>query len=338
MSVPATIRPALIRLALALAALLPAAGPLHAQQQQQPEQQGWPARPVHITVANTPGSAPDVLARYLGIRLAQRWKQPVVVDDRPGAGGIVAAEALAKSPPDGYSLLVGADGPITILPNLQPGLPYDALRDLVPVVALGKVDFVLVANPKTGFRTLGDFVQAARAHPGKYNYASAGNGSPQHLGMEMLKQRAGIYLTHIPYRGGPLGMQDVIGGQVDLMFIALGPALPKIRSGKLVALAVSSDEAQPLLPDVPTVARSYPGFHAGTWFGLFAPARTPQAIVDAIAADGARLVQEPQVRADLAAQGIEATGLAPQQFARQVAAESARYGQIVKAVGIRTED
>lgn len=322
---------ALIRLALVFASLSSTAWSAHAQQ-------AWPARAVHITVANTPGSAPDVLARYLGTRLSDGWKQPVVIDDKPGAGGIVAADALAKSTPDGYSLLVGADGPITILPNLQAGLPYDALRDLVPVVALGKVDFVLVTNPKTGFHSLDDFIRAAKAHPGKYNYASAGNGSPQHLGMEMLKQRAGIYVTHIPYRGGPLGMQDVIGGQVDLMFIALGPALPQIRSGRLVALAVSGEQPQPLLPDVPTVARTYPGFRAGTWFGLFAPAHTPQSVIDVIAADSARIVQEPRARADLAAQGIEATGLAPEPFARQVAAESARYAQIVKTVGIRADD
>ena len=214
---------AFIRLALALAVLIAPAWSAQAQT--------WPARAVHITVANTPGSSPDVLARYLGSRLSDVWKQPVVVDNRAGAGGIVAADALAKAPADGYALLVGADGPITILPNLRAGLPYDALHDLVPVVSLGKIDFVLVANPKTGFRTLNDFVQAAKAHPGKYNYASAGNGSPQQLSMEMLKQRAGVYVTHIPYRGGPLGMQDVIGGQVDLMFIAIGPALPHIRSG-----------------------------------------------------------------------------------------------------------
>lgn len=316
----------LLRLALALAV---GASGIAAQAQ------AWPARPVHITVANTAGSSPDVLARYLGTRLGETWKQPVVIDNRVGAGGIVAADAIAKSSPDGYALLVGADGPITILPNLQAGLPYDALRDLVPVVSLGKIDFVLVAHPKTGFKTLKDLVQAAKAQPGKYNYASAGNGSPQQLGMELLKQRAGIYVTHIPYRGGPLGMQDVIAGQVDVMFIALGPALPHIRSGRLVALAVSGDERQPLLPEVPMVADTYPGFRSGTWFGLFAPARTPQAVIDTISADAGRIVREPKVRSDLAAQGIQATGLAQQPFARQVAVEYERYARIVNEVGIK---
>lgn len=220
---------------------------------------------------------------------------------------------------------------------MLPNLPYDARTDLVPVVSLGAIDFVLVANPRTGFRTLRDFTSAAKARPGHYNDASAGNGSPQQLGMEMLKQRAGIHVTHIPYRGGPLGMRDVIAGQVDLMFIAIGPALPHIRSGRLVALAVSGEEPQALLPEVPTVAASYPGFRAGTWFGLFAPARTPQSVVDAIAQDAVRIVRDPAARADLAAQGVQVTGLAAQPFAREVGAEYARYAQIVKTVGIRAD-
>ena len=311
-------------------------GVLHAASAQTPGS-NWPARPIHITVANTPGSSPDVLARYLGPRLSEVWKQPVVVDNRAGAGGIVAAEALAKAPPDGYSLLVGADGPVTILPNLLSSLPYDARVDLVPVVSLGKIDFVLVANPRTGFGTLRDFVSAAKLKPGQYNYASAGNGSPQQFGMELLKQRAGIHVTHIPYRGGPLGMQDVIAGQVDVMFIAVGPALQHIRAGKLVALGTSGEKRHALLPEVPTVAETYAGYRSGTWFGLFAPARTPQPVLDAIAADAGRIVQTPAARADLALQGIEATGFPQRQFQQLVSAEYERYSQIVKATGIKAE-
>ena len=295
----------------------------------------WPTRAVHITVANTPGSSPDVLARYLAPRLGEAWRQPVVVDNRAGAAGILAADALAKSPPDGYALLVGADGPITILPNLQANLSYDARRDLVPVVSLGEIDFVLVAHPKTGFRTLDDFIKAARARPGRYNYASAGNGSPQQFGMEQLKQKAGIYVTHIPYRGGPQGLADVVAGQVDVMFIAIGPALPQIRSGRLVALAATGARRHALLPEVPVVAETYEGFRAGTWFGLFAPAGTPQPVVDAIASEAARLVQTPAARADLAAQGIAATGYPQRQFAQLVAAEYEKVAQLVKSAGIK---
>lgn len=297
----------------------------------------FPSKTVRLTVHNSPGSAPDVLARYLSQRLAEQWKQPVVVDNRGAAGGIVAADALAKAPPDGHSLLVGGDGPITILPNLQHKLPYDAQRDLVPVVSLGHVDFVLVANARTGFRSLNDFVRAAKAAPGRYSYASAGNGSALQFSMELLKQQAGFFATHIPYRGGPLGLQDVVAGQVEVMFVALGPALPHIRSGRVVALATTGEQRNALLPDVPTVGETYRGYRSGTWFGLFAPANTPQPVLDAIAADAARIVQTPAARAELAAQGIDATGTSQQQFQRQVAAEYGRYAQLVKTAGIKAE-
>jgi tripartite-type tricarboxylate transporter receptor subunit TctC len=297
----------------------------------------FPTKTVRLTVHNSPGSAPDVLARYLSQRLAEQWKQPVVVDNRGAAGGIVAADALAKSQPDGHSLLVGGDGPITILPNLQHNLPYNAQRDLVPVVSLGHVDFVLVANAKTGFRSLADFVRAAKAEPGRYSYASAGNGSALQFSMELLKQQAGFFATHIPYRGGPLGLQDVVAGQVEVMFVALGPALPHIRSGRVVALATTGEKRNTLLPEVPTVGETYHGYRSGTWFGLFAPANTPQPVLDTIAADAARIVQTPAARAELSAQGIDATGAPQQQFQRQVAAEYGRYAQLVKTAGIKAE-
>lgn len=299
--------------------------------------QSYPDRPVHLIVHNTPGSAPDVLARFVGHRLTETWGQSVVVENRTGAAGVLAADALAKAPPDGYKLLVGGDGPITILPNLQKNLPYDARRDLLPVVPLGQIDFVLVAHPKSGLHSVGDFVRAAKAQPGRLNYASAGNGSALQFAMELLKQRAGVFATHIPYRGGPLGLQDVIAGQVDLMFIAIGPALPHIRSGRLVALATSGEQRNALLPDVPTVAETYPGFRAGTWFGLFAPAGTPQTVLDPLAAEVNRILRSPGARQELAAQGIEAASLSQQAFARQVSTEYTRYAQIVKTAGIKAD-
>lgn len=299
--------------------------------------QSYPERPVHLIVHNTPGSAPDVLARFVGHRLAETWGQRVVVDNRTGAAGVLAADALAKAPPDGYNLLVGGDGPVTILPNLQKNLPYDARRDLLPVVPLGQIDFVLVAHPKAGLRSVDDFVRTAKAQPGRLNYASAGNGSALQFAMELLKQRTGVFATHIPYRGGPLGLQDVIAGQVDLMFIAIGPALPHIRSGRLVALATSGEQRNALLPDVPTVAETYPGFRAGTWFGLFAPAGTPQTVLDPLAAEVNRILRSPAARQELAALGIEAASLSQQAFARQVSTEYTRYAQIVKAAGIKAD-
>ena len=299
--------------------------------------QSYPAKPVHLLVSNTAGSTPDVLARYFSTRLADAWKQPVVVENRAGAGGIVAADVVSKAAPDGYTLLVGADGPITILPALRKGLPYDVERDLVPVASLGETDFLLVANPKTGFKTLQDFVTAARAQPGRYNYASAGNGTALQFSMEQLKQKAGIHVTHIPYRGGPLGMADVIAGQVDVMFIAVTPALPHVRDGHLVALASGGAARHALLPAVPTVAETYKGFHAGTWFGLFAPVNTPQAVVDALAAEADRVLANPTARAELAAQGVQTTGYAQTRFRNQVQAESRRYALLAQQVGIKDE-
>ncbi len=297
----------------------------------------FPHTAVRVLVPNTPGSAADVIARYVGERLAASWKQPVTVESKPGAGGILAADTVAKAAPDGHTLLLGADGPITILPNLQNALPYSPARDLVPVASLGDTDFVLVAHPKLGFATLQDFIAAAKRQPGKLNYASAGNGSPQQFGMELLKQSAGVYVTHIPYRGGPLGLADVVAGQVDVMFIAIGPALPHIKAGRLVALATGGEARHPLLPNVPTVADTYKGFRAGTWFGLFAPAGTPAVVVDTIAAEVHRVLATPQAQADLAAQGIRATGYAAPQFGGLVRQESQKYAALVRSVGLKAE-
>jgi tripartite-type tricarboxylate transporter receptor subunit TctC len=303
----------------------------------------FPAAPVRVLVPNTPGSSADLMARYVAARLADTWRQPVNVENRAGAGGIFAADAVAKAAPDGHTLLLGADGPITILPSLAGGsgvaggLPYNPQRDLVPVASLGQTDFVLVANPKLGLHTLQDFIAAARRSPGRLNYASAGIGSPQQFSMEMLKQTAGVYVTHIPYRGGPLGMSDVVAGQVDVMFIAVGPALPHIQSGRLVALATGGEVRHPLLPGVPTVAETYKGFRAGTWFGLFAPTGTPAAAVDAIGTEVHRILSAPSAHSDLAAQGIRATGYPAAQFGSLVRVESEKFAALVKSVGLKAE-
>lgn len=297
----------------------------------------YPTKPIRVVVHNTPGSALDIVARRVGARLADQWGQPVVVDNRAGAGGVIAADAVAKAAPDGYTLLAGADGPITILPTLAASLPYDPRRDLVPVVSLGETDFLLVAHPKTGFKTVADFVRAAKTRPGQYNYASAGNGSPQHFAAELLKQQAGIYVTHIPYRGGPVGLADVVAGQVDVMFIAVGPALAHVQAGRLVALASGGEARHPLLPTVPTLSETYPGLRAGTWFGLFAPAATPPAVLEALGAEVAKALAEPRVRSDLAAQGIRATGYPQGRFTAFVSQESGKYATLVKSAGIRAE-
>lgn len=322
--------PSLLRRAIGLGlALFPVAAAL--------AQATPPAGTIRVLVPNTPGSAADITARVVGTRLADDLRQTVVVENRPGAGGIVAADAVAKAAPDGHTLLLGADGPITILPNLQPGLPYKPQSDLVPVASLGETDFVLVAHPRHGFKTLQDFLAAARRQPGRLNYASAGNGSPQQFAMEVLKQQAGIFVTHIPYRGGPLGLADVVAGQVDLMFIAVGPALPHIQSGRLAALAVGGEKPHPLLPGVPTVDSTYTGFRAGTWFGLFAPAGTPPAVVDGLASAVQHIVATPAVQAELARQGVRATGYPSAHFGGLLRHESQKFAALVKATGLKAE-
>ncbi|MDR3003866.1 MAG: tripartite tricarboxylate transporter substrate binding protein [Acidovorax sp.] len=307
------------------------------QGQAMAQQPDFPVRPVKLIVANGAGSAPDLLARQVGQLVSKEWKQPVVVDNRGAAGGVSAVDAVAKAQPDGYTLLVAGDSAITIMPNVQRHLPYDIKQDLVPVTQLGQSDFVLVANPKRGFHNLQDFVGYAKAHPGSINYASSGTGGAQHLAMELFKQKAGFFATHIPYRGGPQGLQDVLGGQVDVMLVAVAPALAQIQAGKLTALAVSGRKRHPLLPQVPTVAESYKGFEAGAWFGLFAPKGTPAALAQAIARDADRALQNPELRRSLLQQGITPVGEGQQRFARQIQSDDVRMAQLVQAIGLSVE-
>ncbi|MEX8192525.1 Bug family tripartite tricarboxylate transporter substrate binding protein [Comamonas guangdongensis] len=315
-------------------ALLAASGVSGAAMAQQPE---FPARSVKLVVANGPGSAPDLLARQVGNLVSREWKQAVVVENKGAAGGVSAVDAVVKSPADGYTLLVGGDSAITIMPNVQRNLPYDVKNDLVPVTKLGQSDFVLVANPRKGFRNLQEFVSFAKSHPGQINYASSGTGGAQHLAMEQLKQRAGFFATHIPYRGGPQGLQDVLAGQVDVMLIAVAPALPQIQSGKLTALAVSGVRRHPLLPQVPTVAESYKGYEAGAWFGLFAPKGTPAAVVQSLARDADRALKDPELRQALLQQGITPVGEGQQVFAKQIRSDDVRVAQLVRSIGLSIE-
>ncbi|MDI3382123.1 Bug family tripartite tricarboxylate transporter substrate binding protein [Xenophilus aerolatus] len=299
--------------------------------------QSFPTRPVRLVVHNNPGSALDVIARQVSQKLGEQWKQPVVIDNRPGGGGIVGTEFVVKSAPDGHTLLAAGDGPTTILPALGVPLPYNLKRDLAPIASLGELDFVLVANPRTGFKTLRDFVEAAKKQPGRFNYASAGNGSPQHFAAEQLKQAAGIYVTHIPYSGGPAGMTGVIAHDVDVMFIAIAPSLQHIKAGRLVALATGGEHEHPLLPGVPPVGQTYKDFVARTWLGLFAPVATPRPVLDQLTADAAKVLADPGLRTQLAAQGVTVTGYTGAKFEQILGAEARRYEKLVKTVGIRSD-
>ena len=296
-----------------------------------------PQRAVKVVVANGAGSAPDLLARQVGHVVSQHWSHAVVVENKGAAGGVSAIDAVVKSHADGHALLVAGDSAITIMPNVQHKLPYDVKNDLVPVTKLGQSDFVIVARADRGFQNLKDLVAAAKAKPGSISYASSGTGGAQHLGMEQLKQRAGFYATHIPYRGGPQGLQDVLSGQVDVMMIAMAPALPHIQSGKLTALAVTGGQRHALLPKVATVGETYAGFEAGAWFGLFAPKGTPAEVVQSLSAQVDAALKDPHLVQTLHKQGISPVGQGPQVFAKQVQSEDVRIAQLVRKIGLSVE-
>lgn len=300
-------------------------------------QGGFPAKPVKIIVGNSAGSGADVAVRTVARRLQEVWKQTVVVENRGGAGGLVAAEAVAKSDPDGYTLSLAQEGAIAIAPALGGKLAFDPVKDLAPVVQLAETDYVLVAHPKTGFKTLNDLITAAKARPGAYSYASAGIGSLHHLGFELLKGEGNFFFVHIPYRGGPLGLSDVVGGQVEAMFIAIAPALPHIQAGRLNALALGGAKRSPLLPNVPALVETYPGLRVTTWFSLFAPAGTPAAVVDKINRDANEALKHPEVADALSRQGIVPVGGGAGDLGELVRRDVAKYTKLASRVKLAAE-
>jgi tripartite-type tricarboxylate transporter receptor subunit TctC len=292
----------------------------------------FPVKPVRIIVGNTAGSGADIAVRTVAKRLQDVWKQTIVVENRGGAGGLVAAEAVARSDPDGHTLSLAQEGAITIAPALPGKLNFDPQKDLAPVALLAETDYVLVAHPGTGFRSLDDLVKSARARPGAYSYASAGVGSLHHLSFELLKVDGNFFFVHIPYRGGPLGLADVVGGQVHAMFIAVSPALGHIQAGRLNALAVGGARRSPLLPGVPTLSETYAGARVTSWFSLFAPAQTPAAVVEKINRDANDALRTAEVAETLTKQGIVPVGGTPADLADLVRRDAAKYSQLATRV------
>ncbi len=326
------------RLLLALAAtgLLPAR-----LQAQAP----WPTRPVRIVVPFAPAGTTDILARALAPELGKAFGQTFVVDNRPGAGGNLGADQVAKSPPDGYTLLMGTVGTQAINPWLYPKMPYDAARDFAPIVLVAGVPNVLVLNPQKaaerGIAGVPDLIRYAKAHPGQLNMASSGNGTSIHLAGELFKSMTGTFMTHFPYRGSGPALLDLIGGTMDLMFDNLPSALAQIKAGKLKALAVTSAQRSAVLPDIPTVAESggpaLKGFEASSWFGLLAPAGTPADIVARVQQETAKAFESPVVKERLLAQGAIPGGQPPADFGRFIAAEARKWAQVVKVSGAKVD-
>ena len=298
--------------------------------------QSWPSKPVRIIVPFPPGGTTDIVARSLGVELQKMWGQPVIIENRAGAGGNVGAEAVAKSPNDGYTLLMGTVGTHAINAPLfaQAGnkMPFDPVKDFVPITLAAGVPNVMVVNPKVPVNSVSEFIAYAKANPGKLNMASSGNGTSIHLTGELFKTMTGTYMVHLPYRGSAPAVSDLLAGNTDLMFDNLPSALPHIKAGKLKALAVTSRARSPALPNVPTIeeAAKLNGFDASSWFGLFAPAGTSRTIVDKIQADVAKALAMPEVRERFVAQGAQPSGSTPDQFAAFIRAETDKWTKVVK--------
>ncbi len=300
--------------------------------------QTYPNKPIRIVVPFPAGGTTDVLARAAAQKMSETLGQPAVVDNRPGAGGNIGAELVAKSPPDGYTLLMGTVGTHAINPSLYPKMPYDHVRDFAPVILVAGVPNVLVVNPALPVNSVQELIAYAKANPGKLNFASSGNGTSIHLSGELFKTMAGVQIAHIPYKGSAPALQDLVGGQVQLMFDNLPSSLALIKAGKLKALAVTSKERAAALPDVPTMAESgLPGFEASSWFGLLVPAGTPQPIVLKLNADVAKWLASPDAKEKLLAQGAIAAGGTPEDFARHIAAETAKWQKVVKDSGAKID-
>jgi tripartite-type tricarboxylate transporter receptor subunit TctC len=306
-------------------------------------QSGWPNRPVRIVVPFAPGGTTDILARALAPELSRVFGQQFIVDNKPGAGGNVGAAEVARSQPDGYTLLMGTVGTHGINQSLYQKLPYDPIKDFAPVTLVAGVPNVLVMNPAKAaalhIETVADLIRYAKANPGKLNMASSGNGTSIHLAGELFKTMTGTFMVHFPYKGSGPALLDLIGGTMDLMFDNLPSSLPHIRSGKLKAIAVTSLQRSAALPDVPTVAEAgkLPGFDATSWFGLLAPAGTPVEIVNRIQQETAKALATPVLKERLQSQGAIPSGMPPAEFARYIAAETKKWAQVVKASGAKVD-
>jgi tripartite-type tricarboxylate transporter receptor subunit TctC len=298
--------------------------------------QDWPQKPVRVVVAFSPGGVTDIIARTLGAKLSELWGQSVVVENRPGAGGSIGAMAVVKSPADGYTLLVHSSG-YAINAALNPALPYDPRKDLVDVAPLGSQPMVLVVSPASGIGSVQELIAAARAKPGELAYGSSGIGSGAHMNGEKFRIATGVALIHVPYKGGADAINDTIAQRLGFTFNTVTLALPHIREGRLRALGVSSAQRSTLLPDVPTIAESVPGFEFSFWNGLWAPAGTPSPVVERIARDVARAAAQPDMRERLANLGAEWLDMTPAEFSRFVQGEIEDARRIGKAASIRLQ-
>jgi tripartite-type tricarboxylate transporter receptor subunit TctC len=300
--------------------------------------QAWPAKPIRIVVPFPPGGGTDIIARETSQRVAKATGWTFVIDNKPGAGGNLGVDSVAKSAPDGYTIVIGQSSNLAINPTLYSKLPYDPQKDLAPIVLLANAPLVMVTGMNTPYKSLVDAVNAAKAKPGQVNFASPGNGTVAHLTSEMFQKAAGVQTQHVPYKGAAQALTDVVSGTVDLYMSSVPTLLGQIKQGKLRPLAVTSSKRVDDLPDVPTINESgYKGFDAVTWFGLLAPAGTPKDVIAKINAEFNKALKQPELSKRLGDEGADAAGGTPEQFAALIRDEIPRWGKVVKDSGAKID-
>ncbi len=300
--------------------------------------QTYPDRPIRFISPYAPGGGTDILARLLGQKLNESVGQPVVIENRPGGGGILGTELVAKSPPDGYTILLGSTGPLTVNPSLHRTLPYDTLRDFAPITLVSIVPSVLAVHPSLPVKSVKQLIAFAKAHPGELNFSSSGNGGSGHLAGEMFNLMAGVKMIHVPYRGTGPAVLGVVSGEVPLSFSNMLSMLPHVKSGRLRGLAVTSVQRSSAAPDLPTISETgLPGYEAGPWYGVLAPAGTPKEIIARLNAELVKILRRPDVHQKVSADGGEVVGSSPGEFTAHIRAELTRWAKIVKQANIRAD-
>ena len=298
----------------------------------------YPTRPVRVILGVPAGGTPDVLARTVIPGMSEALGQSMVVDNRGGAGGRIGADLAAHAAPDGYTLFMTSPGALTIAPHIVQGLAYNPLKDFAPISLIATGPFLLIVHPSVPAKSVKELIALDKATPGKMNYASSGSGTPNHMAMEAFKSASGVQFTHVPYKGAPQAVIDLLAGRVSATMNSVGPVLAHIKAGKLRALGVASLKRSPALPDVPTIAEAgVPGFEAGSWMGLLAPAKVPPKILAQVSAAAVKTVHAPDISARLVSLGAEPVGGSPKEFAARIRREHDQNGKIVKTVGVKIE-
>jgi tripartite-type tricarboxylate transporter receptor subunit TctC len=299
--------------------------------------QAYPSKPIKIVVPYPPGGFNDTLGRTLAAKFTEAWGQPAVVENKPGANTVIGVDYVAKSVPDGYTLLIVAF-PFAVTPSLLRNMPYDTVRDFAPVILAATSPNALVVNPTLPVKSVGELIALAKAKPGSLSYASTGNGSSNHISMELFKSLAGVDIVHIPYKGSGPAVTDLLGGQVHLMFDNAPNVMPQVKAGKLRALGMSGAKRSSIAPDIPTIAESgVPGYEVAVWFGLVAPAGTPRDIVMKLNGEVLKILAMADVRERFQSQGVEPVGSTPEQFGEHIKSQMVKWGKVVRDAGVKAE-